>query len=175
MWLLQQRLIKLYPGVHVVNASQSGDTTSNGLSRLSALLHENQPSIVLIELGANDGLRGLPIAVIRENLQKMIHLVLNEKAIPILIGIQLPPNFGLDYISKFQNIFKELASKNKIVFVPSLLNDLENNNDNFQLDGLHPIASAQPIMLNNVWIILKPKLSIFDKTTTKGSVKNTIP
>lgn len=156
--LLQQRLHTQYPDYTVVNASQSGDTTSNGLSQLPALLEKNKPTIVLIELGANDGLRGLPIIVIRKNLQSMIDLISKNKAIPILIGIRLPPNYGPDYLSQFQDVFEQLAKENKVGYVPSLLKGIDENRANFQSDGIHPVAAVQPTMLDNVWLVLKPKL-----------------
>ena len=156
--LLQNRLNEQKPAFLVVNGSESGDTTSNGLSRLPSLLDANKPDIVLIELGANDGLRGLPLTVMKQNLQKIINLVKDKQGVPVLIAINLPPNYGPDYTLQFQQVFQQLSADNHIALVPSLLHGIEENIKNFQSDGIHPIASVEPILLNNVWAILKPML-----------------
>jgi len=154
--LLELRLLtKKYPYL-VVNASQSGDTTSNGLSRLPVLLKQYHPVIVLLALGGNDGLQGKQPSLIKMNLQKMINLVLATNAIPLLIGIRLPPNFGEEYNSQFVAVYRDLAKENKIALVPSLMNGFDENEKNFQADRVHPISEVQPVMMDNVWVVLKP-------------------
>ncbi len=142
----------------VVNTSSSGETTAGGLSRLEPALTRHQPAIVIIELGANDGLRGLPLAQIRNNLQKMIVAAKAHGARVLLIGMRLPPNYGSRYTRAFQNIYLELAKENHIAVLPFLLEGVSEKREWMQTDNLHPNAAAQPRLLENVWPTLLPLL-----------------
>ena len=146
--LLAQRL---RPPWKVVNASVSGETTAGGLRRLPEDLKRHRPAIVVIELGANDALRGQPIAGIRSNLEKMIRLTRDAHAEPVLVGIMIPPNYGIDYAREFHDIYPSLAAKQKIAFVPFLLQGVAERLELFQADQLHPTAEAQPLICENVW------------------------
>jgi acyl-CoA thioesterase-1 len=149
--LLAQRLQADKSAYQVVNASVSGETTAGGLTRLPALLAAHHPQLILLELGANDGLRGLPLAQTARNLESMITLAQKQGSQVLLIGMQLPPNYGAAYASKFQAVFTEVAKKKKVRLVPFLLASLGTQAESFQADGLHPTAQAQPILLDNVW------------------------
>lgn len=153
--LLQQRLDKNKLNFTVINASISGETTSGGLSRIDGALKEHQPKIILIELGANDGLRGLPIAEMRKNLNAMIAISKKYKAKVILIGMRIPPNYGLKYTGDFKSSYELLAKQYKLAFVPFLLDGVAGSRELNQEDGIHPIAKAEPIVLNNVWRVLE--------------------
>ena len=142
----------------VVNASISGETTTGGLSRFGPALVRHRPTIVIIELGANDGLRGLPLAQMRSNLQKMIVDAKNQGARVLLIGMRLPPNYGPRYTRLFQNIYLELAKENGIAVLPFLLERVSERRGWMQADNLHPTAAAQPGLLENVWPALLPLL-----------------
>ena len=144
------------PAWDVINASISGETTSGGLSRLPELLTVHQPGWVLIELGANDGLRGLPLAIIRQNLQKLIDLSTQAGAKVVLLGIMLPPNYGPAYATPFTNMYQQLAAQNHLPLVPFLLQDVATNPTLMQPDGLHPTAEGEPIVLENVWRVVAP-------------------
>ncbi len=143
---------------HVVNASISGETSAGGLSRLGPALARHQTAIVIIELGANDGLRGLPLAQMRDNLQKMIATAKNRDAGILLIGMRLPPNYGPRYTRDFQNIYLKLAKENAIAVLPFLLEGVSEKRQWMQADNLHPNAAAQPRLLENVWPSLLPLL-----------------
>ncbi len=143
----------------VVNASVSGETTAGGLSRLPADLARHHPSVVLIELGANDALRGQPISEIRTNLERMIRLVRKARAQPVLVGIMIPPNYGIDYVREFREVFPALAKANDVPLVPFLLEGVVEHPELFQADQLHPTAAAQPRILDNVWRALEPLLA----------------
>ena len=143
----------------VVNASISGETTSGGLARFSATLATHKPNIVILELGANDGLRGLPIIEMQANLSQMIARAKTVKAKVLLIGMKIPPNYGLKYSKKFSVTYTNLAKQDKIAFVPFLLEGVAGKPELIQADGLHPIAAAQPQLLDNVWKILENMLS----------------
>ena len=145
-------------GWHVVNASVSGETTAGGLRRLPADLARHKPAMVVIALGANDALRGQPIAGIRDNLEKMVRLARQARAEPVLVGIMIPPNYGIDYAEQFRALYPALAAKNRVPIVPFLLEGIADKPDLFQADQLHPTASAQPIILDNVWKTLEPLL-----------------
>lgn len=147
--LLQQELLQK-PQATIVNASVSGETTSGGLSRLPALLKQHQPNIVILELGANDGLRGQPLKLMQENLQTMIDLSKAAGARVLLVGMQIPTNYGQRYTREFKASFPELAQKNQLGLVPFLLENVAAHSDLIQSDGLHPNALAQPIIRNNV-------------------------
>ena len=157
--LLQQRLKKDGIDATVVNASISGETTSGGNSRLPELLTRYQPSVVLIELGANDGLRGLPLNAAKTNLHNMIADSKKAGAKVLLVGMRIPPNYGRDYTEKFSALFSKLAQEAKVALVPFLLDGVAGKPELFQADRLHPIAEAQPIIVDNVWPRLKPLLA----------------
>ena len=158
--LMQKRLVEKSAGAthkwEVVNASISGETTSGGLSRLPELLDVVQPGWVLLELGANDGLRGLPLTLIRANLQKLIDQSKQSGARVVLLGIMLPPNYGPAYAEPFAAMYQQLAEKNTLPLVPFLLKDVATNPKLMQQDGLHPTAEGEPIVLDNVWAVVKP-------------------
>ena len=156
--LLQNRLDQKNHDYKVINASISGETTSGGLSRLPALLQRFKPSIVILALGANDGLRGLSIKQMQTNRTSIIEQSKNEAATVLLIGIQPPPNYGPAYTQQFQDTYNQLASSQNVPLVPSLVNGIGENKTMFQQDGLHPTAKAQPTLLNNLWPSLKPLL-----------------
>ena len=143
----------------VVNASVSGETTAGGLSRLPADLARHHPSVVLIELGANDALRGQPISEIRANLERMIRLVRKARAQPVLVGIMIPPNYGIDYAAEFRGVYADVAKHEKVPLVPFLLAGIVDKPDLFQADQLHPTAQAQPAIVDNVWPTLEPLLA----------------
>ena len=156
--LLEQRLDLERLSARVVNASISGDTTSGGLARLPFLLKQHAPAIVVIELGANDALRGLPLDMTRENLRAVVRLAQAAKAHVLLLGMQVPPNYGPDYAQQFAASFATVAKEQKVALVPFFLKDVAdaaNAADLFQSDRIHPTAAAHPILLNNVWTGLK--------------------
>ncbi|MFN9210507.1 MAG: arylesterase [Betaproteobacteria bacterium] len=142
----------------VVNASISGETTSGGRTRLPALLKEHRPAVVVIELGANDGLRGLPLATMRANLAAMIDASRAAGAKVLLVGIRVPPNYGREYSDRFFATFAELAREKKVALTPFLLDGFAEKAEFFQPDRIHPAQSAQPQMLDNVWTHLRPLL-----------------
>jgi acyl-CoA thioesterase-1 len=142
----------------VVNASISGETTSGGKSRLPQLLEKHRPDVVVIELGANDGLRGLSIAATEQNLRAMIKASKNAGAKVLLLGMQIPPNYGTDYTRRFTDMYPKLAKESKVALVPFLMENFAQQPAMFQADRIHPTSEAQPIMLNNVWPRLKPLL-----------------
>lgn len=154
---LLQKKLPAARGHRVVNASISGETTAGGRSRLPALLDRHRPAIVILELGANDGLRGLPLSAMRDNLASMLQLVRRQGARPVLVGMRLPPNYG-PYAKDFQQSFADLARQTKTAFVPFLLDRLAQSPDHFQADGLHPTREAQVLVLDNVWPTLQPLL-----------------
>ncbi|HMO45882.1 MAG TPA: arylesterase [Rubrivivax sp.] len=159
--LLEQRLAREKPAVGVVNASISGDTTAGGRSRLPALLTQHQPGIVVIELGGNDALRGLPLTMTRDNLSAMVRAAKASGARVLLVGMQLPPNYGRKYAGDFAALFAEVAKSEGAALAPFFLKgvaDVPDADKLFQSDRIHPNAQAQPRMLDNVWPALKPLL-----------------
>ena len=159
--LLGQRLQADKRPYTVVNASISGDTTSGGRSRLGALLKQHQPAIVIIELGGNDALRGLPLAMSEDNLKAMAGAATAAGAQVLLVGMQVPPNYGADYARRFGAMFEAVAKAHHAVLVPFLLKGIADDADPvrwFQADRIHPLASAHPLMLNNVWAGLQKLL-----------------
>jgi len=156
--LLQQRLKTENLGGSVVNASISGETSSGGKTRLPALLLQ-RPDIVIIELGANDALRGLQLNATESNLRAMISAAQQAKAKVLLVGMRIPPNYGRDHTEKFFALFPMLAKQAKVPLVPFLLDGVADKPDMFQADRMHPVAQAHPIILNNVWPELKPLLA----------------
>ncbi len=157
--LLEQRIHQKNPGYRVVNASISGETTSGGRYRIERILAEHRPAVVILELGVNDGLRGLPLDAAASNLNAIITACRNRKARVLLIGMRLPPNYGTAYATKFQAIYQQAAQRHKIPFLPFLLEGFADNPELFQADGLHPNAAAQPLIMERVWKILQPILA----------------
>lgn len=156
--LLQSRLAGLGLDTKVVNASVSGETSAGGRSRLPEALARNKPAVVVIALGANDGLRGLPLGMMRDNLLAMVDDAREAGAKVVLVGMRLPPNYGPAYTTKFQNTFDEVAAASKVPLVPFLLEGIATEPALFQADGIHPVAEAQFNLLDNVWPALKPLL-----------------
>ncbi|WP_229755534.1 arylesterase [Vreelandella lutescens] len=142
----------------VVNASISGETTSGGAQRFADIIGQRQPDIVLLELGGNDGLRGLPPAQMRANLAVMIEQSQQAGADVLLLGIDIPPNYGQAYRDAFTGVYHSLAEEYDLSLVPFLLEDIALNQQLMQSDGIHPTAEAQPIILDNVWPALEPML-----------------
>lgn len=164
--LLTQRLQTQGYGYRVVNASVSGETSSGGLERLPRALQLQQPQIVILELGANDGLRGLPVSTMRDNLTRMLQLAQAAKAKVLLVGIRLPPNYGARFNEQFERLYPELASQFHVPLVPFLLQGVALNPRLMQEDGLHPAAAGEPLVLDTVWPYLKPLLT--KKTVKEG-------
>jgi acyl-CoA thioesterase-1 len=156
--LLEKRLREQRPDYSVVNASISGDTTSGGRSRIGTALDQAHPAVVIIALGANDGLRGLPVHLMRDNLEAMLGAARARKARIVLVGMKLPPNYGIDYTRAFEQSYAELARRHKAALVPFLLEGVAERRELFLPDNIHPTAEAQPIILENVWKVLKPQL-----------------
>ena len=153
--LLQQRLRQQGYGYRVINASVSGETTTGGLTRLPRALARHKPAIVVLELGGNDGLRGLPLATTRANLVRMIQLSQQAGARVVLVGMKIPPNYGPRYTQGFEQIFSDLAREYRLPLVPFLLDKVALTAGMMQDDGLHPTARGQPVMLDNVWPTLR--------------------
>lgn len=156
--LLQRRLTQNNYAYRIVNASISGETTAGGLARIDSALATHQPAIVIVELGANDGLRGLPLQATRDNLDAMIRACRAGKAKVLLLGMRLPPNYGAAYSERFSMIYPALAKKYHTALLPFLLEGMADKRESFQADNLHPTAAAQPAVLENVWKHLKPML-----------------
>ncbi len=163
--------IKLLPNFSIVNASISGETTAGGRSRLAALLTLHKPSHVIIELGANDALRGLPVTAVQYNLNAMTQMALKADTKVLIIGMQIPPNYGQDYAQKFSAVFgnvfnanqgANLKTKNAVALVPFMLKDVADSPEYlklFQADRIHPTEAAQMQILNNVWVVLQKQLN----------------
>ncbi len=158
--LLDKRLAKMRPPLRLINASISGETTSSGLARLPALLKRYKPRLVMLELGANDGLRGLPLAEIRANLAEMIKESEASGANVLLLGIEMPVNYGPQYRAGLRAIYVDLARENHTGLLPFLLQGVALDPSLMQADGLHPTAAAQPKVLANVWAKLEPMLPV---------------
>lgn len=157
--LLERKLKAEKIPANVVNASISGETTIGGRTRLPALLDQHKPDIVVLELGANDGLRGLPVASAEGNLRAMIDMAQKNDAEVLLVGMRMPPNYGRAYTERFFNMFSKLARDTKSPLVPFMLEGVADKPNLFQSDRLHPNAAAQPLILNNIW----PQLSALMK------------
>jgi acyl-CoA thioesterase-1 len=155
---LQQRLDAEGYGYAVVNASVSGETTAGGLERLPRALAKHKPAVVIIELGGNDGLRGLPVAELRANLEALVDASRKAGAEALLAAIRMPPNYGPQYTGKFYAVYETLAREQKVPWVPFFLEGIALREDLFQDDGIHPDLDAQPILLDNVWPVLEPLL-----------------
>ncbi len=149
--LLEQKLQREKIAAKVVNASISGETTSGGRARLPALIKQHRPDIVVIELGANDGLRGLPVPSAETNLRAMIAMAQETRARVLLVGMRMPPNYGRAYTERFFNMFESVAKSTKSPLVPFMLEGVADKPALFQQDRLHPTAQAHPIILNNIW------------------------
>ena len=160
--LLQRRLTESGYGYRVVNASSTGETTGGGLARLPRALEKHRPAIVIIELGGNDGLRGLPVQDIRANLTRLVQQSRAAGARVLLVGVRMPPNYGPEYTRSFDGVFGEVAKAERVPLVPFLIADVALDDTLMQEDGIHPTAAAQPKLLGQVWPVLKPLL--------KGSV-----
>ncbi len=156
--LLQERLDTHGYRYQIINASISGDTTANARARLTRALASHAPAVVLLTLGGNDGLRGLSLAAMKSNLDAMISSVQEADAQVLLIGVQLPPNYGPRYTEKFQDIYHELARERDITLLPSLVDGIGTERDLMQADGIHPNATAQPLIRDRVWEALVPLL-----------------
>lgn len=157
--LIQKKLDSALLSYNVINAGLSGETTASGKNRLSWLLKQ-KVDVFVLELGANDGLRGIPLDETKKNLQNMIDEVKkhNPEVIIVLAGMQIPPNMGIDYTKGFQAIFPDLASENDLALIPFLLKNVAGRSDLNQQDGIHPTAEGQKILANNVWEILEESL-----------------
>ena len=156
--LLEERLKRERPDYIVVNASISGDTTGGGRARLKPLLDKHRPAVLVIELGANDGLRGMPVVLLRSNLDAMIREAQASGARVLLVGMRMPPNYGDMYAQSFEAAFREVARTHRIALVPFLLEDFADKLEFFLPDRIHPTAEAQPLMLERVWKELRPLL-----------------
>lgn len=156
--LLGKRLVAKRPGWNVVNASVSGETTAGGLARIDAALARVKPTVVVIELGANDGLRGLPLAQTRDNLAAMVRASKTAGAKVLLVGMRMPPNLGRAYTDGFAANYPAIAKAEDVALLPFLLEPVAGSRANFQADNLHPTAAAQPQLLDHVWKALAPLL-----------------
>ena len=157
--LLAQRLHVRGYAYTVVNASVSGDTTRSGLSRLPAALAEHRPAIVIVELGGNDGLQGLPLSEMRDSLAAIIAKVRQSGAQVLLVGVRMPPNYGPAYTERFHAVYRELAQHYRVSLVPNLLAGIDDRPALMQADGIHPTSAAQARMVDNVWPRLVPLLA----------------
>lgn len=153
--LMETRLAQKFPHCAVVNASVSGETTAGGKTRLPALLKQHQPTHMILELGANDALRGLSLDTMKDNLTNMVVAARRSEAQVVLIGMQIPSNYGAAYARRFGDTFSEVARKQKVPLVPFMLDGFALDPASFLADGIHPNASAQPKILENIW----PKLA----------------
>jgi len=156
--LLDAKVAKAKPGWHVRNASMSGETTAGGASRIFNELERARPAVVVIELGANDGLRGLPLLQARINLARMIGAAHGAGARVLLVGMRIPPNLGPDYTREFEGNYTLLAKKFDVALLPFLLEPIAADRASFQDDNLHPVAAAQPKLRDHVWAAIEPLL-----------------
>lgn len=158
--LLQQRLTERGLSYQVVNASVSGDTSAGGRNRLPALLEQHQPSLVLIELGGNDGLRGLPLSNLQDNLRAMVQLAKQQEAQVMLLGMRIPPNYGTRYTEEFYQVFQHVAELESVLVVDFFLEGVGGVPGMVQADGIHPTEQAQAILLDNAWPILEKAIDL---------------
>jgi acyl-CoA thioesterase-1 len=166
--LLENRLADMRPAYRLINASISGETTSSGQARLPGLLKQYRPALVILELGANDGLRGLPLAEISANLAAMIAQCRDAGAKVLLLGIELPVNYGPRYRTGLRGIYADLARQDHAALLPFLLQGIALDPSLMQSDGLHPVAAAQPRVLDNVWAALAPMIGAAPKVKPAG-------
>ena len=156
--LLEARVATLKPPHQVVNASISGDTTGGALARLPRTLEIHMPDVVVIELGGNDALRGYPVDLIEQNLDAMVTIAKNAGATVVVLGMEIPPNYGARYTQAFHAVYADVATRTGVPLVPFLLDGVATNPALMQADGIHPTAAAQPRLLDNVWPTLKALL-----------------
>jgi acyl-CoA thioesterase-1 len=154
--LLEQKLHSEFPGTTLINASISGETSAGGRARLDALLKQHRPALVVLELGGNDGLRGLALSASQNNLREMIQQTRQAGARTLLIGLQIPPNYGASYSHQFKQMYQSLGREPSVTLVPFLLEGLNDTERYFQTDRIHPNQQAQAIMLSTVWAKLRP-------------------
>ena len=157
--LLESRLNEENWTYKLINGSVSGETTTGGLERLPAMLSTYQPDLVILELGGNDGLRGLPLETLKANLKKMISLIKAAGGEVLLTGIQIPPNYGPRYTEPFFSLYTEISEEDSLALVPFLIDGIPQQPELMQNDGIHPKAEAQIMILDNVWPYLEPMLS----------------
>lgn len=157
--LVQQKLKESQHDFTLHNASISGDTSSGGLARIDALLSQYKPNVLIVELGGNDGLRGLPPALMKKNLAEIIRRAQQAKAKVLLLGMKIPPNYGKRYTEMFYNVFPELAKEMNVNSIPFLLEDVALTGELMQSDGLHPNIQAQPLIAEKIWQSLLPLLN----------------
>jgi acyl-CoA thioesterase-1 len=158
--LLQLRLRDKKTDYTVANASISGETTLGGVNRINHALRTHRPAITIVALGANDGLRGSDLKAMRSNLERIIDAARNARSQVILVGMQIPPNYGLQYTEKFSETFREVAKAKRVPLVPFLLEGFADKRELFQADNLHPTAEAQPLMLETIWKTLAPVIKV---------------
>lgn len=156
--LTAERIARQHPGWKVVNASVSGETTAGGRSRIARELQRHRPALVVIALGANDGLRGLPLAQMKANLEAMVRAAKGSGARVLLLGMRLPPNYGRAYAQGFEEVYRQVARQHEVPLLPFLLEPIALNRDAFQSDNLHPTAAVQPRLRDHVWTALGPML-----------------
>lgn len=156
--LMEQRIAREHPGWRVVNASISGETSAGGASRVIGELSRVRPAVVVIALGANDGLRGLPLEETRRNLARMIGAAQGVGAKVLLVGMRMPPNYGVEYTRQFEGTYRDLSRLFETAFLPFLLEPIATERASFQADNLHPVAAAQPRLRDHVWKALEPLL-----------------
>ncbi|MCI5105338.1 MAG: arylesterase [Pseudomonadales bacterium] len=156
--LLADKLAKSGSDWQVVNGSVSGETSTGGLARLPAMLESYEPDLVILELGGNDGLRGLPLDILRDNLLTMVREIRASGARVILAGIQIPPNYGPRYTVPFFQMYGEIAEQENLPLIPFLIEGIAEHSELMQNDGIHPTAEAQSIILDNVWPVLEAEL-----------------
>jgi acyl-CoA thioesterase I len=160
----------------VINASISGETTFGGAARIDAVLKQHKPAIIIVELGGNDGLRGLPLTDTKSNFEKILRASTKSNAKVLLVGMRLPPNYGRDYTEKFHAMYASLAKQYKTELVPFMLEGVADSRDNFQADNIHPTAKVQPKILENIWQALQPMLSpkqAYEPQSKKPTTKHT--
>jgi len=156
--LLDERLKQRKLNYTVANASISGETSAGGAARIGEVLARTKPAIVIVELGANDGLRGLPVAQTQANLTAIVRAAKKQGARVLLLGMELPPNYGPQYTKEFRGMFRDVARGERVSLVPFLLEGIADKRELFQPDNLHLVAEAQPLLLNNIWRYLQPML-----------------
>lgn len=158
-YLLNERFRQQKKNIQIVNASISGDTTAGGLSRLEALLQQEKPRWVMIELGGNDGLRGMDINAMQRNLEAMVQMARQHQAQPLLVGIKIPPNYGRKYRERFEQAFATVSEQQGVPLLPFLLEDVGGVGKYMQEDRIHPNTEAQPVIADNVWKFLTPVIA----------------
>ena len=156
--LLERRLAEDGKTATIINASISGETTGGGRLRIEDLLRRHQPGVVIVELGANDGLRGAQVSLVRDNLAAIVDLCRKHEAKVVIIGMRIPPNYGRDYVNRFHAMFAQVADRHDAVLIPFMLAGFADDQSLFQEDGIHPTVDAQQLILENIYRHLKPIL-----------------